>query len=130
MHEYNLIHFNKLYSYNGMVSSASARNIYYFSPMKESDAIELFSKYAPEVVKVNYSYEDINKAVATSMPPKKISQKLINMSLYNNYLYQLFVIEFVNHITKEINTPLRESIYKLINSTDFKRDLLHSSKNI
>lgn len=121
MHEYNLIHFDKLYSYNGMISSASSRNIYYFAPIKESDAVELFSKYAPEVVKVNYSYEDINKAVATSTPPKKISQKLINKSLYNNYLYQLFVIEFVNHITKETNAPLRESIYKLINSTDFKK---------
>jgi len=136
MYEYSLVKFTKIHSNNGIVSSATADNIYYFSPIKESEAVELFraaggsDDAAPEVVKLNYSYEEINKAISTSAPPAKIDQALLNKSLYNNYLYKLFVIEFVNNVTKETNQHLREVIIKLINSTDFKKNFVQFQEKL
>ncbi len=122
MYEYMPIKFTKLYLYEGKISSALAQNIYYFSALEEAEAVKLFKDHKPEIVKMKYSYEEINKAISNSEPPKEINSDLLNKSLYNNYLYQLFVIEFVNNITKEVNSVLRESIYKLINNTDFKKN--------
>ena len=132
MYEYSTIQFVKLNSYKNKISSAESNNgyIHYFSPITESAAEATFKKFSPTIVKLNYSYEEINESISKSIPAQSPKNDLINKALYNNHLYQLFVIEFVNTIIKEVNEKLRSELIKLISSTDFKKSFLQFQSKI
>ncbi len=78
---------------------------------------------------INYDYDDINRAiVARSDAVEDNRTKKIGESLYNNYLYQLFVIEFVNYVNNERNEVLREKLKKLIRNTNFNKNMAEFRK--
>lgn len=73
---------------------------------------------------IKYDYTEINKLILKRAPPVEDRRvKLIGEALYNNYLYQLFVIEFVNYLDMERNTNLRNKLKTLIMETNFKKDV-------
>lgn len=102
------------------------------------DMIFYFNKYADESVDqklpvkiIKYDYCEINKLILErSKPVEDNRTKLIGESLYNNYLYQLFVIEFVNFLDNERNSQLRSKIKSLITETNFKKDISGFRKEI
>lgn len=71
--------------------------------------------YDPEIV--NGSILEKRKPVPDNRTEK------IGISLYENYLYQLFLYEFINYIESEKNTKIREKLINLINQTNFRKEL-------
>jgi hypothetical protein len=71
---------------------------------------------------IRHDFTDVNKAIIIKSPPviDKRSE-LLGQALYENYLYQLFVIEFINYIDSERNKPIRETLIGIINSAKFKK---------
>lgn len=84
-------------------------------------------KVVPETNKVRdikYDYNVINQLIINRNKPTEDNRtKKIGESLYNNYLYQLFLIEFVNFLSNERNNTIRDKIIALINETNFKKDI-------
>ena len=56
--------------------------------------------------------------------------KLIGESLYNNYLYQLYLIEFINYLDKERNWQFRNKIKETITSTKLKKNVIEFNKEM
>lgn len=60
------------------------------------------------VVDTMYNYAEVNKAIMKSEPPKTDNRITgISAALYNNYLYQLFITEFVNYVDNDRNEEIR-----------------------
>ncbi len=75
------------------------------------------------VLHSKFDYTEVNAAIAKRAGPKEDPRSLyLGKSLYENYIYQLFVLEFMNYFDNERNTPLREELIKLIADTDFKKN--------
>ncbi len=75
------------------------------------------------VVDVRYDYTEINNLILTRAKPAPDRRtEKIGESLYNNYLYQLFVIEFVNYLNNERDVSLRAQLKQLFKETNFKKD--------
>jgi hypothetical protein len=93
--------------------------VYYFNKFDE-DEID-----ATKTVKnIRYDYNEINRLIINRADPTPDNRtKLIGESLYNNYIYQLFVIEFINYLDRERNKEMRSAIKKLIEETNFKKDV-------
>ena len=73
---------------------------------------------------LRYDYCDVNKAILSRAPPTPDNRTAkIGESLYNNYLYQLFVVEFVNYLNNERNTGIRDRLQTLVKDTNFRRDV-------
>lgn len=75
-----------------------------------------------------YNPNDINKAIHLSGKGKTIDSstkdkrcKLIGKSIYNNYLYQLLLLEFMTLFNKQKNKTLRLKLKKLIVKTKFNK---------
>lgn len=80
---------------------------------------------APSVTAIaNYDYRDINALIMKRAPVLSDARtERLGESLYDNYIYQLFVIEFINYIDRERNKALRDKIVKFITNTDFRRNI-------
>ena len=73
---------------------------------------------------IKYNYLEINKKILEKAPAMEDPRsRLIGQSLYTNYQYQLFVIEFIGYLDKERNTALRKLVIDEITSTDFSKDI-------
>jgi hypothetical protein len=93
--------------------------IFYFNKFTESE----LDKNA-KIVDIDYDYSEINRLILErSGPAEDNRSKLLGESLYNNYLYQLFVLEFINFLEKERNGELRKHIRHAIMETNFKKDI-------
>lgn len=80
---------------------------------------------------MNYDFRDVNRVVmkrAAAVPDKRFTD--LGKALYNNYQYQLLVVEFVNYLDKERNGELRAKLYALIADTNFKKDLTKFRKEL
>ena len=75
------------------------------------------------IVMSRYDLDDVNKAILHKEAPADDPRKTIGAAYYNNYLYQLFTLEFVNYLDHERNEPLRKQLYDLITATNFKKDI-------
>lgn len=68
-------------------------------------------------------YEEINKLILQRVPAASDPRaEHIGAALYNNYLYQLFLLEFINYLDRERNVELRGRIVELITSTNFRKE--------
>jgi hypothetical protein len=117
-------------SYLG-VAAADAKTHGIIGATMIDQMIFYFTKYRDEElnpdlpVKITkYDYGDINSLIISRATPSEDNRtKLIGESLYNNYMYQLFIIEFVNYLDRERNTTLRGKIKTMISETNFKKDV-------
>lgn len=76
-----------------------------------------------KIKSVPYDYCEINQLILTRAEPVKDKRWLhIGEALYDNYLYQLFIIEFVNYLNRERNTTMRNKLKEIIQRTNFKKD--------
>lgn len=78
----------------------------------------------------SYDFREVNRVISQRIPPTIDGRSKIGDALYNNYRYQLFIIEFVNYLDKERNNEIRNKIYTLIADTNFKRDLAKFRKSL
>lgn len=93
--------------------------IYYFNDVKELSHLGKQTNTLPQAnqIVVKYDYNKVNEQIAKNMKPNIDNNKnKLGRALYNNYAYQLFVIEFINYISKEKNTTLRTKIYNILKS--------------
>ncbi len=73
---------------------------------------------------INYDYTEVNTMILERATPVLDNRTTkIGEALYNNYLYQLFVIEFINYLNNERCSIIRENIIKIIKATNFKKDV-------
>lgn len=64
---------------------------------------------------ITYDLNEINKLIMERAKPKEDKRnKLLFSALYENHLYQLFVIEFINYMISEKNEKKRNTIKNLI----------------
>jgi hypothetical protein len=67
------------------------------------------------VKEILYDPTDVNKAIMSRLPPTKDkSDKLLPEALYNNYKYNLFVLEFMDYLGSDRNNNMRKDIDKII----------------
>ena len=110
--------------YNNLVYGFRSVFIYHVAP------------YAPRpddknLIQMKYDYLDINRSIMHRVAPIDDNRaKLIGESLYNNYLYQLLLLEFVSYLDRERNTELRTQIKKLIAETNFKTGLVAFARQL
>jgi len=73
---------------------------------------------------LNYYPPEINKLIVGLQEPEKDDRTvLLGESLYKNYLYQLFLVEFNNYVEKEKNTKVRNKIMQVL-------DIKHISQSL
>ena len=88
------------------------RNYYYIASITRKQAT---SAHDVPFIRLNYDPSIINEIIENNTPaatkPKEVAQ-----SMYNHYVYQLFVLEFTSVINKARNIPMRQSIQKIIKS--------------
>ncbi len=64
-----------------------------------------------------YDYSDVNKHILAQTPPTIDNRNtMLGRALYDNFIYQLFVVEFANHVERERNTEMRERIKKILSA--------------
>ncbi|QYB17595.1 hypothetical protein PV-S19_0231 [Pacmanvirus S19] len=111
---------------NGLIGLISDNMIFYFNKYSDS---ELDTKLPIKVVK--YDYNEINKLILQRTAPVEDNRsKKLGEALYDNYLYQLFLIEFINYLDNERNIQIRSKIKTLITETNFKKDVARFRKEI
>lgn len=94
--------------------------VWYFAPTPSTHDIMTIGKVMP-MVDTKYNYLDVNTAILQRTPGVSPAGGLLGPALYKNYLYQLFVMEFVNHLDLERNAPIREALVDGIRKTNFKQ---------
>ncbi len=70
----------------------------------------------------NKYIDDINAGIYARACNGDSRLSRLGSAIYNNHLYRLFLLEFVNYIRKDKNTQLRTNITNVILSTNFKKD--------
>lgn len=98
---------------------ASPNLAFYFS---DYNAAEIDNNLT--VKALMYDYTQVNQKIIERAPavPDRRHEK-IGEALYNNYIYQLFVIEFINFLNNERNLDIRSQIKNLIKETNFKKEV-------
>lgn len=80
---------------------------------------------------LRYDYNEVNAVIMSRVAPVADNRhKLLGPSLYNNYLYQLFMLEFINHTEKERNAPMRAQIKEILAKTDFRRKVFEAQREL
>lgn len=94
------------------------------TPMVTSTDILSGSIEPLKITPLLYDYLEVNsKIIAQEKPVEDNMTTGIGAALYQNYLYQLFLIEFVNYLGKERNTAIRNEISELIKTTNFSKNI-------
>jgi hypothetical protein len=102
----------------------------------EHPSIYYLSEYdggATELTKLElrYDFNDVNVAIMNRRPQQPDNRtKLLGKSLYDNYLYQLFLLEFINYTEKERNKPIREQIRTVLGKADFRRKVFEAQREL
>lgn len=106
--------------------SAPNSLIYYFNKF-EAGQIQ-----ADKPVKnIHYDYNEINRLIINRVGPVADNRSLlIGEALYNNYIYQLFLIEFINFLDRERNHVIRNKLKELIMATNFRKGIGEFIKEI
>lgn len=100
----------------------SGQLFFYFKPMEFSDRPT--SLVETKIVKFNHDPLVVNVDILTRKEAAIDNRRRkLGEALYSNYLYQLFLIEFVFYLESERNTVLRNQIQELIRETNFKKDI-------
>lgn len=77
-----------------------------------------------QIKKLDYDPREINKTIMSADSPKDKSDELAARAFYNNYLYRLFVGEFIRSLDNERDHETRIKIYDLIAQANFSRGLV------
>ena len=119
---------NKLVLGNKLIGFESNNNYYYYISDIATDAAiddttDLMKSLGIKILKYD-PYEINKKIISYSIIDQNIKEdnrtKKLGISLYNNNLYSLFLLEFINYINNERNVQLRQKIFNLIKDTNFK----------
>lgn len=72
----------------------------------------------------NYDMDEVNALIIkhAAPTPDARSEKL-GAALYDNYLYELYLLSFMNYIDKQRNVDMRRRIVELVQSTNFRKDI-------
>jgi hypothetical protein len=99
---------NIIYGIN--VNDGSFSYIFYCKDINVSDFPDDISKY--DIYNTLYDYRAINENIFSRKDNQVIDDidKNYNRAVYNNYLYNLLLIEFVNYVNTNVNEPIREEI--------------------
>lgn len=72
---------------------------------------------------IEYDPDDVNKTIYEEKDKSDDGRTtLVSQGLYKNYLYNIFVLEFVNLIEKERNNSIRKRILDVIETTNIKKE--------
>jgi len=111
LYSYKMIDINRLIMHGGSIIGGIDHFYYYFSDYSGPDLPKL---------ELMYSYDEINRLILQKAPPVADPRAtILGRALYENFLYQLFVIEFINYLNSERNTAMRDAIKKLIEEANF-----------
>lgn len=81
---------------------------YMLQPMDEKDALKIQNT---KFIKLLYDPFVVNDAIRKNLSPVKDYRfKKIAISMYNNYLYQILIIELINVMDKQRNKSIREKL--------------------
>jgi len=82
-------------------------------------------------IDLHYDFNEVNTAIMSREPPIPDNRtRLLGRSLYDNYLYQLFMLEFINYIEKERNDGIRGEIKVLITAADFRKKVYEIQRKL
>jgi hypothetical protein len=72
---------------------------------------------------VYYDPDLVNAAVTKGSIgiPKQFAPKVINRAMYDRYMYQLFVLQFISYFDNDRDTKTRNRISAIIKNVDFKK---------
>lgn len=70
-----------------------------------------------------YDPDMVNKSIINVK--STLDNRAGHMALYNKYLYQMIMLEFINLFSQEYNKPLRKKIISLVLGTNFKSTSMH-----
>jgi len=122
---YKRIIFYKHQTYEGRTIGLldNSDHLYYINDYNK----DLFSELQSHEIydyELNYYPPEINKLIVED---SKIvvddRTELLGKSLYKNYLYQLFLVEFNNYIEKQKNTKIRNKINKFLDVKEISQSL-------
>lgn len=70
-----------------------------------------------------YDFNEVNNAILDRTTPTNSDRHdaLLSSALYHNYLYQLFLIEFMNYVESERNTQIRKKISDILDKHNIKK---------
>ncbi len=102
------------------IAFTSAGLNFYIIGISQAEALKIsknskFQEIPYDPLKVNTLLE-VNAMGKDDERTRKLS-----ISLYNNYIYQLLVLEFIQLFNKHRNLKIREQVKRLIMKTDFKQ---------
>jgi hypothetical protein len=138
---YKRVEIQQYIQYDGLIIGLVANGLtFYFNGMKAGDITNNGTianngtnnnhNGPVKVVTRSVDYCAVNQAISHRDPPTIDGTKNLGTSLYTNYLYQLFVAEFINYLNSERNIAIREKITELITRTNFKKDVDNFRKEI
>ncbi len=97
----------------------SGKLYFYFNDCSVAD----LKVSSPLLREIGYNYPSVNALILSRAPPVSDPRTTrIGEALYTNYLYQLYLIEFVYAVEQERNIPLRKELIDLITNANFKKD--------
>lgn len=97
--------------------------VYY---VNEEDVSQTLSR-----LDAKYDYSAINASIMARRPPVEDNRnKMLGRSLYDNYLYQLFMLEFINYTEKERNVELRKQIREVLTKVDFRKKVFEAQREL
>jgi hypothetical protein len=105
---------------NGAFIGAKINGLIYYCNISDTDVA---ATKAP-IIDIKHDYREINKLILERKVPAEDNRtRLLGESLYNNYKYQLLVLEFIAYLERERNIEIRSKLNNLITTTNFKKDM-------
>lgn len=112
---YAFLKIQKMLKYDSLSSVLINDMVFHINEIDQDDQLD--------IKLIKYDYSEINNLIISRAKPVEDNRtKLIGEALYNNYIYQLFVVEFINYLDKERNQSIRSQLIKLVTETNFKKD--------
>lgn len=149
---YPFMKIDELLEFKSQIIGISSNGLYYyFDPIQSSkslieyiqngpDKYNLF-RHSPKIHQMLHDPDQINNHIwnyfKTEISTKDARSNLISQAYYDRYIYQMLVMEILQYLDNESNTPIRNRIKKLLSVTKFRdidslnvfRDELESELN-
>lgn len=125
--------FSRCVLYDGkVIGFVSIGSLFYFINDTNIENVDpRFESIVKRQQILHYDIEDVNQKILAKYEPQADNRtNKLGESLYHNYMYTLFTLEFVSKVENEINAELRGKIYELIKVTNFKVDILEFQQKL
>jgi hypothetical protein len=103
--------------------SSNGLNYYCDVPTTETRRLPL------PTINLEYDPDQINYAMADGIAPDR-NASAENRAIYQHYMYQLLLIEFIDIIESERNTALRKKLIMFVMKSDFRRKAAAANKSL